>query len=143
MLLVQSNYSQSLLQRSQILECALVATCIEEKIKLYLNMEVKFTNTSKYQSLIGSLIYFFHTYPKIVYLINFFIKFMKTLQYLYLKVVKKVLCYIKGTMNYSIFIPNQGNDILMGYIDFDWKRNLGKKKSIIEIIFKIRNTSIH
>lgn len=143
MLLVQSNYSQSLLQRSQILECALVATYIEEKIKLYLNMEVKFANTSKYQSLVGSLIYFSHKYPKIVYLINFFIKFMKTLQYLYLKVVRKVLCYIKGTMNYSIFIPNQGNDILMGYIDFDWKRNLGKKKSIIEIIFKIRNASIH
>lgn len=124
-------------------ECTPMATPMEEGIRLHLNMEEDFVNATEYQSLVGSLIYLTNTHPDIAYSVSCLNRFMAAPQHPHLKAARKVLSYIKGTISYGTFIPNQGDNTLMGYVDFDWGRDLDKRKSTIRMIFKIGDAPIH
>lgn len=116
-----------MLKRFEILECVSIAKSIEEIISLYVNIEEKFTNSNEYQSIVGSLIYFTYTCLVILHFISCLSKFIVVLQHSHLEATKRVFSYIKVIINHSIFISNQCNDILIGYIDLYFKRIWIKK----------------
>lgn len=109
-------------------ECTPMATPMEEGIRLHLNMEEDFVNATEYQSLVGSLIYLTNTHPDIAYSVSCLNRFMAAPQHPHLKAARKVLSYIKGTISYGTFIPNQADNTLMGYVDFRLGKRLGQEK---------------
>jgi len=47
-----------------------------------------------------------------------------------LNAAKRILCYIKGTINEGMFYASSKTFNLVGYLDSDWGRDLDERKSI-------------
>lgn len=53
------------------------------------------------------------------------------------KTLKRVLRYIKGTIDYKLVYRNESNNILMGYADADWGGDCRDRKSTSGYCFKL------
>ncbi|XP_047335591.1 secreted RxLR effector protein 161-like [Impatiens glandulifera] len=85
----------------------------------------------QYRSLVGSLLYLTITRPDIMYTTGLLSRFMHRPSKIHLGVAKRVLRYIKGTMEYGLmFEKNDSEDIeLFWFCDSDWARSMDDMKS--------------
>jgi len=70
-----------------------------------------------YKSLIGCLIYLTSTRPDILYEIGVFSRFLNCPKESHLKAAKRVLIYVKGTLNYGVKFSQSQDFKLQGYFD--------------------------
>ena len=69
----------------------------------------------------GSLNYFTTTRPKIAYLVSILSQFMDKPHENHWKAAKRVLQYLKGTIDFGIEYTNDFDVELTGFSDFDWE----------------------
>lgn len=70
-------------------------------------------------------------------------KRLKSAATLTLKCLKRVLRYVKSTLNFKlVFKPNIDIDCLHGYIDSDWGGYIYDRKFTTGYVFKLFNCSI-
>jgi len=74
-------------------------TPICQKGKLYKDNVLGLVEEALYKSLIGCLMYFIATKPDILYAIGVLPRFLNCTKEPYLKVAKRVLRYVKRTLN--------------------------------------------
>ncbi|KAL5564060.1 hypothetical protein UlMin_033807 [Ulmus minor] len=86
-------------------------------------------NVTEYRSIVGALQYITITRPKIAYSVNRVFQFMQNPLHNYWKVVKRILRYLKGTMDESILLRRSKNLALIGYCDADWGNDLDNRRS--------------
>ena len=75
------------------------------------------------------------TRPDIVYGVGFVNRYMKTLKDSHWLTTKRILRYINGSLNLSLFYVYSEIAQLVGYSDSDWGGGEDERKSIIEYIF--------
>jgi hypothetical protein len=63
---------------------------------------------------------------------------METLDQSHLNATKRILCYIKGTINEGMSYTSSKNFNLIGYSDSDWGRDLNEMKSTTRFFFYMR-----
>lgn len=91
----------------------------------------------------GSLRYLVHTKSDISYVIGMVNRFMERPIALHLGAVKRVLHYIKGTMNYGlVYSKGTGNHMLSGYSDSDFPRNSDDRRSTRGMVFYLSESLI-
>ncbi|XP_014632947.1 uncharacterized protein LOC114420512 [Glycine soja] len=73
-----------------------------------------------YRSLIGCLIYLTATRPDILFAVSILSRFMHCASEVYLQAAKRVIRYVKGTLDYGIMYSLSHNFKLHGYSDSDW-----------------------
>ena len=61
-----------------------------------------------YKQLVGSLMYMTATRPDLMYVVCLLSRFMSTPTELHLQAAKKVLRYLKGTINLGVFLSQEG-----------------------------------
>jgi hypothetical protein len=66
---------------------------------------------------------------------------METPDQSHLNAAKRILRYIKGTINEGMFYTSSKNFNLVGYSDSDWGRDLDERKSTTGFVFFMGNTS--
>ena len=95
-----------------------------------------------YLSAIGSLIYaMVCTRHDICHVVRMASRYQSNLSQEHWKVVKRILRYLKGIIDYSLCY--RGNDLqLKGYIDADWGGDLDERKSTSEFTFLLNNGTI-
>ena len=95
-----------------------------------------------YASVVGSLIYvMLCTRPDIHYVVRLVSRYQSNPGEAHWKAVKRILRYLKGTMDYSLCY--QRKDLLLrGYIDADWAGDVDERKSTSGFIFLLGNSSI-
>ncbi|KAM1893121.1 hypothetical protein ACFX14_036209 [Malus domestica] len=59
----------------------------------------------------------------------------------HLKTAKRILRYLKGTINFGLFYSSSDNYKLVGYIDSDWVGDFNDRKSITGFVFFMEDTS--
>ncbi|CAA3030990.1 Hypothetical predicted protein [Olea europaea subsp. europaea] len=74
---------------------------------------------SIYRSAVG-LQYLSHTRPNITFTVNKLSQFLQSPTSTHWQALKRVLRYLKGTMNQGLWIQNNDNLTLNGYSDADW-----------------------
>lgn len=80
--------------------------------------------------MVGGLRYLIHTRPNITYAVGVVSRYMERPTTLHQNAVKRILCYVKGTLNYGlIFAKGRGNYLLTGYLDSDLAGNIDDRKS--------------
>jgi hypothetical protein len=57
------------------------------------------------------------------------------------KVLKRIIWYIKGTIDFGLFYSYSNSFELVRYSDVDWAENMDDRKSITSFIFYMGDTT--
>lgn len=79
------------------------------------------------------------TRPDLVYSVGMVTRFMETPKQSHLQAAKRILRYIKGTVDDGIFYTVSNDFQLVGYTDSDWGGDIGERKSTSGYVFSFRN----
>lgn len=122
MFLHQKHYIEAILQKYGMRDANPVATPTDANVKLKKNDGVsKPVNSSTYQSMVGSLLYAaMATRPDIAQAVSVVSKFNANPSAAHLTAVKRILRYLKDTLNLALKYEWSDSGTLIGYSDADW-----------------------
>lgn len=126
-LITQSKYTREILKRFNMIECKATSTPLEHNVKLCSDDGTKEVNGTMYRQLVGSLNYLTTTRPDIAYSVSILSQSMAKPCESHWKAAKKVLRYLKGTLNFGIMYTDEFDVELASYSDSDWARNQDDK----------------
>jgi hypothetical protein len=125
----QRKYAKEILKKYNMEDCKSMETPMCQKEKLCKDDGTEQVDETLYRSLIGCLMYLTATRPDILYAVNVLSRFMNCAKESHFKAAKRVLRYVKGTLNYGINFSQSQNFKLQGYSDSDWAGSLDDMKS--------------
>lgn len=100
-------------------------------------------NSTEYKSIIGGLRYLVHTRPDISYAVGIISRYMEKPTEMHLNAAKKILRYVKGTLNYGlIYSKDSANNAITGFSDSDLAGNIEDRKSTSGIVFYLNESVI-
>lgn len=141
--LKQSTYAKKVLEAAGMADCNPSKYPMEPKIQLHKDLKGKAVDSSRYRSIVGGLRYLVHTRPDIAYAVGMVNRFMERPTTLHLGDVKRVLRYIKGTINYGlVYSKSTGNHMLSGYSDSDFAGNSDDRRSTGGMVFYLSESLI-
>ena len=123
-ILDQSPYIQTILNKYNMKDCKVVSTPLETKLNyIGLNSEEKYDAPCR--NLIGCLMYVMVcTRPDLSAAISILSRYTNKNNIELWKCLKRVLRYLKGSINIKLtYIRKNYNHILSGYVDSDWGGN--------------------
>jgi hypothetical protein len=77
-------------------------TLMEERLKLSHYSEVEEVDATQYIRLVGSLRYLVHTWSDLAFAVGYVSQFMERPMMEHQQAIKRILCYIIGTLNYIL-----------------------------------------
>ena len=101
-LITQRKYIMEIIKRFNMIQCKAISTPLEQNDKLYSDVGTKEVNRTLYHKLLGSMNYLTNTRPDITFFVSIRSQFMAKPCESYQKVEKKVLRYLKGTLDFGI-----------------------------------------
>ncbi len=126
--LSQRKYILDLLAETGMLDCKPAATPIEQNHRIVADSGDPI-DKSKYQRLVGRLIYLSHTRPDIAYAVSVVSRFMHDPRSSHMDVVIRILRYLKSCPGKGIIFSNNGHLRIEGYTDADWGGCLDDRRS--------------
>ena len=140
----QQLYIKNILKKFNMENCKTVNTPMEGNLKLTNDMRPT-TNQEKeeiknipYRSAIGSLNYLSTcTRPDISFAVSEVAKFNENPGIEHWKAVKRIMRYLKGTINQELIYKRSDSIELTGFADADWAGDNETRKSTTGYIFKI------
>ncbi|XP_062198356.1 uncharacterized mitochondrial protein AtMg00810-like [Phragmites australis] len=118
--LSQEKYAAKILQRANMSTCNLRATPIEARPKLAAAAGTPVSNPTLYRSLVGALQYLTFTRPDITHVVLQVCLHMHDPREQHFLLIKRILRYIKGTINHSLQLSCSSSHDLVVYSDADW-----------------------
>ncbi|XP_050896117.1 secreted RxLR effector protein 161-like [Lathyrus oleraceus] len=118
-------------------ECKAVSTPMNQKEKLSKEDGVDKVDEGYYRSLIGCLMYLTATRPDILFAVSLLSRFMHCASEMHLKAARRVLRYIKGTVDYGVKFESCQNFKLCGFYDSDWTGSIDYMKSTSRYCFSL------
>jgi len=110
----QHKYVFDLLKDVEMMDAKLAPTPLDSKLKLETIIE-PIQSINHYQHFVGKLIYLTIKWLNITYAISLISQFMHALIIFHLSIVKRILCYLKGSIEYGIVMPNNVHIEIIGY----------------------------
>lgn len=145
----QSTYIKQILDRFNMTECNPISTPSDTNIKLSLSMcpqnekERMEVLNIPYQEAVGSLLYLTQgTRPDIAFAVNDVSRFNSNFGIQHWKAVKRIIRYLKGSINLKLVYSKVGNQQLNGYTDADWASDVDKRRSCTGYVFKMCNGAV-
>jgi hypothetical protein len=120
MVLSQRQYAIELLQRAGMVECNACATPIDVRCKLSATDGALLADPTEYRSFAGALQYLTLTRPDIAHAVQQACLYMHAPREPHLNLVKRILRYIKGTLDLSMHLSRSSTTSLTAYSDADW-----------------------
>jgi Reverse transcriptase (RNA-dependent DNA polymerase) len=99
----QGAYAREILHKFSMHDCNPIATPMELGAKLSKLEGGEVVDSNTYRSIIGSLRYLTCTRPDIAFAVGFVSRFMEDLRHSHLKVVKRILRYVKEIKDIGLF----------------------------------------
>ncbi|GJZ97349.1 hypothetical protein Tco_0669802 [Tanacetum coccineum] len=100
--------------------CDLVETLMEIKDKLDLDKNGTLVDATKYPSMIGSLTYLTSSRPHIVHATCLCARYPTKPAKKHLKEIKRIFCYLRGTVNMGLWYTKDSGFELTGFSDADY-----------------------
>ncbi|KAH0716919.1 hypothetical protein KY285_012950 [Solanum tuberosum] len=97
-----------------------VATHLAQKHSLHENVGSR-VNASLYRMIVGSLQYLTLTKPDITHVVNLASQFMQSSNIEHLRGVKKILIYIKGSMDIQILIGEKQSTVARSSVEAEYR----------------------
>ncbi|TQD92897.1 hypothetical protein C1H46_021377 [Malus baccata] len=114
----QSKYVQDLLQKTDMVQCKSCTTPCHPNQKLLNQGSPLYSDPTHYRNIVGALQYLTFTRPDIAYSVNQVCQFMHTPLDSHFVAVKRILRYLRGTIDWGVcFRP--GSFDIRAYTDAD------------------------
>lgn len=134
----QSGYARKVLQRFNMEDCKPVSTPSDPNQKLTKCDEAIDDERFPYRQLIGSLMYLATaTRPDICYALGMVSRYMEHPKAIHVNAAKRIIRYIKGTLDHGILYNNSNAYCLNGFSDSDYAGNLDTRRSTTGYAFFI------
>ncbi|KAJ8719262.1 hypothetical protein PYW07_016818 [Mythimna separata] len=136
--LSQESYINNLLQKFNMTDCKTVDTPMETKLNVECDKNVN--NQVPYQQLIGSLMYLsVLTRPDITFAVSYLSQFNNCHTDEHWAYAKRILKYLKKTINFGIKYCADGNTKIKGFVDSDWANDSVDRRSYTGFCFVLAN----
>ena len=90
-----------------------------------------------YHHLIGSLLYLNHSCLDLSFAVGHVSRYMQTPHESHWKEAKRILQYIRGTIQFGIHYSIEGTPLLVGFTDSDWADDPDDRKSTAGYVFSL------
>ncbi|GKV53076.1 hypothetical protein SLEP1_g59622 [Rubroshorea leprosula] len=137
----QEAYAKKVLEKFEMANCKPVSNPIACGTRLSKYDESTKVDPSLYRSLVGNLRYLTYTRPDILYGVGLVSRYMEAPTSTHMKMAKRVLRYIKGTIDYGLTYSFSTNFKLYGYSDNDWGGDVDDQKSTTGFLFFLGDTA--
>ncbi|XP_040996228.1 uncharacterized mitochondrial protein AtMg00810-like [Juglans microcarpa x Juglans regia] len=118
--LSQRKYIKDLLERSNMLNAKPMTSPMAASLKLSQFDGPEFTDSTLFRSIVGGLQYLSITRPDIAFSVNKVCQFMHCAKVSHWSAVKRILRYLKSTINYGMLFKSSSSLTLQAYTDADW-----------------------
>ena len=125
----QQKYILDLLKETGMMGCRPANTPIDPNQKLRSEDKGDPVDTTRYQRLVGRLIYLSHTCPDIAFAVSLVSQFMQSPHEEHLEVVHRILRYLKSTPGRGLFFKKTGQQAIEVFTDADWAGSITDRKS--------------
>nr|GEV11340.1 hypothetical protein [Tanacetum cinerariifolium] len=116
----QSNYMNEILKKYGLNTCDIIGTPMDIKDKLDLDHIQTPVDATKYHSMIGALMYLTSSRPNIVHATCVCARYQAHPTEKYLKEVKRIFRYLRGTVNMCLWYMKDSGFELTGFSDADY-----------------------
>ncbi|KAK2966616.1 hypothetical protein RJ640_025301 [Escallonia rubra] len=133
----QETYAKDVLKRFNMenYNPIMISIPIEVEKKLSRHVKEGPIDRTLFRSLVGSLRYLTCTRPDILYTVGYISRYMENSITYHFKVAKRILRYLKGTIDLGIFYLASSDMKLVGYNDSDWARDVDDRNSTTGFVF--------
>nr|ABA95721.1 retrotransposon protein, putative, Ty1-copia subclass [Oryza sativa Japonica Group] len=131
LLLSQERYTTELLERVNMTSCKPVSTPLStaEKLSVEIGDELGPSDVTQYRSIVGALQYLTLTRPDISYSVNKVCQFLQTPTTAHWSAVKRILRYLKGTLDLGLKIVKSSSNLVSAFSDADWAGSVDDRRS--------------
>ena len=137
----QECYAKDILKKFKMDDCKPVSTPVECGIKLSRHENGEKVDPTFFKSLVGSLRYLTCTRPDILFGVGLVSRYMEAPTFSHLKAAKRILRYIKGTLEHGLLYSFSNDFKLLGYCDSDWAGDVDERKSTSGFVFFMGNAA--
>ncbi|RDX93243.1 hypothetical protein CR513_24525, partial [Mucuna pruriens] len=88
-----------------------------------------------FKSIVGSLRYLTSTRPDIMYVVDVVFRFMEAPTSTHMKATKRILCYLKSTLDFGLFYSSSNEFKLVEFCDSDFAGDVDDRKSTTGFVF--------
>ncbi|KAL5539517.1 hypothetical protein UlMin_045196 [Ulmus minor] len=127
--LSQKRYVEDLLQKTKMNNARPLPTLMISSLKLTSVEGDPIENATEYRSIVGALQYITITRPEITFSVNKVCQFMQSPLDQHWKAIKRILRYLKGSIDEGIFMKGSRVLSLTGFYDADWGNDLCNRRS--------------
>ena len=115
---------------------------ISPNVKLTVDLLGKSVDPSLYRSMIGSFLYLIASRPDISYSVGVCARYQANPKESHMIVLKRIIKYVKSTVDFRVWYSKDTNDVLTGYFDVDWAGNADDRKSTSGGCFYVGNNLV-
>lgn len=95
-----------------------------------------------YKQMVGSLMYLTATRPDLMFVVSLISRFMSNPTQLHFAAIKRIMRYLKGTMEYGIWYKKEERAELVGYTDSDYAGDVEDSKSTSGYVFMMSGGAV-
>lgn len=128
-ILSQQRYITQLLKKAGMEDCKSSPTPMEATKVFNSTLDLPYTDSKSYRSLVGALQYLTITRPDITFAVNKACQFMHEPLQSHYQLLKRILRYLKGTLNYGLYYTS-GPLLLHAYAVADWAGDQVDRRSV-------------
>jgi hypothetical protein len=115
----QCQYAIDILERAGMSDCKPCSTPVDTQAKLSEDDGPPVTDATSYRSLTGALQYLIFSRPDITYTVQQVCLHMHTPREPHLTALKRILCYLRGSLDYDLLLRPSPTSELVVYTDAD------------------------
>jgi hypothetical protein len=120
LLLHQRQYALDILERVGMTDCKPCSTPVDTQAKLSATLGDPVADPTAYRSLVGALQYLPFTRPDLTYAVQQICLHMHDPRESHLAALKRLLRYIRGTVDSGLVLHRSPSALLVVYTDVDW-----------------------
>ncbi|GAU13002.1 hypothetical protein TSUD_173010 [Trifolium subterraneum] len=138
----QQKYARELLERFHMDQCNVVCSPIVPGNKLIRDENGKTVDVTNYRQIVGCLMYLLATRPDLTYSVCLIARYMERPTEIHLAAAKRVMRYLKGTLDLGILYRRNEEMKLQGWSDSDYAGDLDDRKSTSGYVFMLGSSII-
>ncbi|KAG2375880.1 Retrovirus-related Pol polyprotein from transposon TNT 1-94 Protease [Vigna angularis] len=136
----QRKYANDFLKRFNMMECNITRSPMEVNLKLMKDDSEKDADETKFKQIIGSIRFICNSRPDLAFCVGVISRFMSKPKESHMQATKRVLWYIKGSMDCGVLFPTRRKktvEEITGYIYSDYGGDPIERKSASGYIFML------
>eukprot|EP00253_Pinus_taeda_P004328 PITA_04328 len=135
--LSQSKYACDLLRHFHMEDCKQVPSPFQSGVKLSVTCTSPEADATLYRQLVGKILYLTHTRLDLSFVVGLTARFMQNSHESHCKPAKRILRYVRGTIQCGIHYSAKASPLLVGFTDSDWAGDPDDRKSTAGYMFTL------